>query len=71
MGAKDYMDDDNRTFAVAIGPCSSADRRFDFGGGVLPALAMVNIDVPHPLITAVAPRTVPTIFFIYLPSPPL
>ena len=57
----DFVDDGNVTFEIVIKSCESQDRRFNIAPSEMPtsmSVAIVNWDVPSPLITLLTPTTV-------------
>jgi hypothetical protein len=56
-GQPDWKPDGDTLCAVRIGPCTSADARFN---GIGTSIRLVNRDVPLPLVTAVVPSAVHT-----------
>ena len=53
-GVADYREDGNRTFFARVGPCSSSDIRFAIVEPL--TVQLLNIDVPHPIITETKPQ---------------
>jgi hypothetical protein len=56
-GQPDWKPDGDTLSAIRIGPCASADARFN---GIGTSIRLVNRDVPFPLVTAVVPSAVHT-----------
>lgn len=62
VGQPDWISVGDKRFSVVVGPCVSADRRFDGMGfpdnPAVSKLTMWNVDVPMPLITKILPSAV-------------
>ena len=60
FGAADFWSDGDTAVDIRIGPCKSNDANFDGLEGYpsIPEVTIINMDRPHPMITAVSPSTV-------------
>ena len=60
IGVKDFVDDGDQRFRVVVGPCKSADVRFDnIGDNLQSSATFTNLDVPFPLIERVECKRAP------------